>query len=119
MREALTAALSRSTRLQAGIGYWTIHPALLGPDLVRALQYEHGFACADLHPPTEVEALASLTRQGGRVHVYYEDIPTYTDQGRKEPPCLLHAKMLLFWANDGTASCGWAATTGPRAPFWA
>ena len=37
------------------------------------------------------------------MHVYYEDIPTYTDQGRKEPPCLLHAKMLLFWANDGTA----------------
>lgn len=102
-REALTAALSRSARLQAGIGYWTIAPALLGPHLVRALQHERGFACVDLHPPTEVEALASLARQGGRVHVYYEDIPTYTDQGRKEPPCLLHAKMLLFWANDGTA----------------
>ena len=103
VREALTAALSRSARLQAGIGYWTIDPALLGPDLVRALQHESGFACVDMHPPTEVEALASLARQGGRVHVYYEDIPTYTDQGRKEPPCLLHAKMLLFWANDGTA----------------
>lgn len=103
VREALTAALSKCTRLQAGIGYWTIAPALLGPALVRALQHESGFACVDLHPPTEVEALASLTRQGGRVHLYYEDIPTYTDQGRKEPPCLLHAKMLLFWANDGTA----------------
>ena len=103
VREALTAALSRSARLQAGIGYWTIDPALLGTDLVRALQDEHGFACVDLHPPTEVEALATLARQGGRVHVYYEDIPTYTDQGRKDPPCLLHAKMLLFWANDGTA----------------
>lgn len=103
VRDALTAALSRSARLQAGIGYWTIDPALLGPDLVRALQHESGFACVDLHPPTEVEALASLARQGGRVHVYYEDIPTYTDQGRKEPPCLLHAKMLLFWASDGTA----------------
>lgn len=103
VREALTAALSRSTRLQAGIGYWTIDPALLGPGLVQALQHESGFACVDLHPPTEVEALATLARQGGRVQVYYEDIPTYTDQGRKEPPCLLHAKMLLFWANNGTA----------------
>ena len=37
------------------------------------------------------------------MHVYYEDIPTYTDQGRKEPPALLHAKMLLFCGNDGTA----------------
>ena len=48
VRETLTVALSRSTRLQAGIGYWTIDPALLGPDLVRALQDEHGFACVDL-----------------------------------------------------------------------
>ena len=103
VREALTAALSRSARLQAGIGYWTIDPALLGPGLGQALQHQGGFACVDLHPPTEVEALAALARQGGRVYVYYEDIPTYTDQGRKEPPCLLHAKMLLFWANDGTA----------------
>lgn len=103
VREALTAALSRCARLQAGIGYWTIDPALLGPGLVQALQHESGFACVDLHPPTEVDALAALASQGGRVHVYYEDIPTYTDQGRKEPPCLLHAKMLLFWASDGTA----------------
>ncbi len=103
MKAALTAALSRSTRLQAGIGYWTIDSALLGPDLVRAIQHESGFVCVDLHPPTEVDALAAMAKQGGRVHVYYDDIPTYTDQGRKEPPCLLHAKMLLFWSKDGTA----------------
>jgi len=103
VKAALTAALSRATRLQAGIGYWTIDSALLGPDLVRAIQHENGFVCVDLHPPTEVDALAAMATQGARVHVYYEDIPTYTDQGRKEPPCLLHAKMLLFCANDGTA----------------
>lgn len=103
VKAALTAALSRATRLQAGIGYWTIDSALLGPDLVRAIQDDSGFVCVDLHPPTEVEALAAIAQPGGRVHVYYEDIPTYTDQGRKEPPCLLHAKMLLFWSNDGTA----------------
>ncbi len=103
VREALTAALSRATRLQAGIGYWTIDHALLGPDLVRAIQHEHGFVTVDLHPPTEVDALAAMVRLGARVHVYYEDIPTYTDQGRKEPPTLLHAKMLLFWSSDGTA----------------
>jgi len=103
VKTALTAALSHATRLQAGIGYWTIGPALLGLDLVRAAGDEHGFVCVDLHPPTEVDALAELTRQGARVYVYYEDIPTYTEQGRKEPPALLHAKMLLFWEKDGTA----------------
>lgn len=103
VRTALTAALSRATRLQAGIGYWTIDHSLLGPDLVRAIQHEHGFVTVDLHPPTEVDTLAAMARLGARVHVYYEDIPTYTDQGRKEPPTLLHAKMLLFWGSDGTA----------------
>ena len=57
----------------------------------------------DLHPPTDVDALAALAAQGARVHVYYEDIPTYTDRGRKEPPALLHAKMLLFWTTGGAA----------------
>jgi hypothetical protein len=103
VKAALSTALSRATRLQAGIGYWTIDSALLGPDLVRAIQHENGFVCVDLHPPTEVDALAAMATQGARVHVYYEDIPTYTDQGRKEPPALLHAKMLLFWGKDGTA----------------
>lgn len=103
VRSALIAALSRSTLLQAGIGYWTIDSALLGPDLVRALEHASGFACVDLHPPTDVEALAALANQGGRVHIYYEEIPTYTDRGRKEPPCLLHTKMLLFWSKDRTA----------------
>lgn len=103
VKAALSAALSRSTLLQAGIGYWTIDDALIGPELVRAIQAESGFICVDLHPPTDVDALAAVANQGGHVHVYYEDIPTYTDQGRKEPPCLLHAKMLLFWSKDRTA----------------
>ena len=40
VKAALTAALSRATRLQAGIGYWTIDSGLLGPDLVRAIRHE-------------------------------------------------------------------------------
>ena len=101
---AKTAALSRSTRLQAGIGSWTIDSALLGPDLVRAIHDDRGFVCVDLHPPTEVDALATMGNQGGRVHVYYEDIPTFTDQGRKEPPCLLRedAVVLVEGRDRGT-----------------
>ena len=47
--------------------------------------------------------MAAVANHGAHVHIYYEDIPTYTDQGRKEPPCLLHSKMLLFWSKDRTA----------------
>ena len=79
------------------------------PHLARTLQHEHGFVCVDLHPPTDVDALAALAAQGARVHVYYEDIPTYTDRGRKEPPALLHAKMLLFWTTGGAAEL-WAGS---------
>ena len=53
--------------------------------------------------PTDIDALASLVHKGAQIRWYCEDIATYTDSGRKEPPCLLHAKMLLFWSNDGTA----------------
>lgn len=103
VRAELTAALSRSHLLQAAIAYWTVPDGLLGPHLVRALNDNSGFVCVDLHRPTEVEALASFASQGAHVYIYYEDIPTYTDQGRKEPPCLLHSKLLLFWSKDRTA----------------
>src|SRR5438874_2047722 len=103
VKAALIAALSKSTLLQAGIGYWTVNDALLGPHLARALKDNSGFVCVDLHPPTEVDTLAALAKNGAHVYIYYEDIPTYTDQGRKEPPCLLHSKMLLFWSKDRTA----------------
>jgi len=99
----LVAALSRAHHLQAGIGYWTIDDALFGPDLARTLCEDSGFACVDLHAPTDVDALASLALQGAHLRIYYEDIPTYTDAGRKEPACLLHSKMLVLWAKDKTA----------------
>jgi phosphatidylserine/phosphatidylglycerophosphate/cardiolipin synthase-like enzyme len=70
--------------------------------LARTLREETGFACVDLHPPNDVDALAAVARQGAHFRIYY-DIPTYTDAGRKKPPCLLHSKLLLFRSTDGTA----------------
>jgi hypothetical protein len=100
VKSELVATLSRAELLQAGIGYSTIQPDLLGPPMVRALSNDSGFACVDLHLPTDVDALAALRSKGAHVYVYYEDIPTYTDTGRKEPPYLLHSKMMLFWSKD-------------------
>ncbi len=99
----LRAALGRAHLLQASIAYWTISDRLFGPLLTKPLSDPSGFLCVDLHLPTDIEALATLVRQGARVRWYCEDITTYSDLGRKEPPCLLHSKMLLFWSKDGSA----------------
>ncbi len=103
VRLKLKSALSRSQLLQAAVAYWTVNDKMFGSCLPRALSHASGFLCVDLHPPTDIDALASLVRQGSHVRLYCEDISTYTDDGRKEPPYLLHAKMLLFWSNDRTA----------------
>ena len=93
----LTAALARSQLMQAGIAYWTVNPRMFGQPLATALGRDDAFLCVDLHAPTDIDSLAALVTMGARVFVYYEDIPTYSDDGRKEPPYLVHTKMLLFW----------------------
>jgi hypothetical protein len=103
VRWDLMEALARARYLQAGIGYWTISDALLGPDLARSLSDVNGFVCVDLHLPTDVDALAALAAQGAQVRVYHEDIRTSGANGHREPPHLLHTKMLLFGSADRTA----------------
>jgi len=98
----LGAALARADFMQAGVAYWTVNPSIFGQPLAAALRRDDGFLCVDLHPPTDVDALAALVTMGARVFVYYEDIPTYADDGRPEPPCLVHTKMLLFVNTDRT-----------------
>jgi len=98
----LKAALSKAQLLQAGIAYWTVNDTLLGADLARTLAAEGAFLCVDLHPPTEIDALAALVRKGAHVYLYCEEIPTVTDSGRQEPSYLLHTKMLFFWSPDRT-----------------
>jgi hypothetical protein len=103
VKRELQSALGRSQLLQASIAYWTVSDRLFGPLLSQALGDASGFVCVDLHLPTDIDALATVVRRGAHVRWYCEDIATYADSGRKEPPCLLHSKMLLFWSKDGTA----------------
>ena len=103
VKAELRSALGRAQLLQASIAYWTVSDRLFGPLLTKALGDPTGFLCVDLHLPTDIDALATLVRKGAQVRWYCEDIATYTDSGRKEPPCLLHSNMLLFWSKDGTA----------------
>jgi hypothetical protein len=88
--------------MQAGVAYWTVNPSITGQPLAAALRHGDGFLCVDLHPPTDVDALAALVTMSARVFLYYENIPTYADDGRPEPPCLVNTKMLLFQNKDRT-----------------
>jgi hypothetical protein len=98
----LTSTISKSQILQAGIAYWTINDDIFGPQLARALSDPSSFLCVDLHAPTEIDALEALVKKGARIYWFCWDIPTYTDSGRRDPPRLLHTKMLLFWGPDRT-----------------
>ncbi len=93
-------------RRRAGSGRASrVGPAARGqpPGPQRALAHESGFLCVDLHQPTDVDALARLVAKGSNVYLYCEDITTYTDAGQREPPYLVHTKMLLYWSEDRTA----------------
>ena len=103
VKTELQSALKRSQLLQASVAYWTVSDHIFGPLLSRPLSNDSGFVCVDLHLPTDIDALATLAQRGAHVRWYCENITTYADSGRKGPPCLLHAKMLLFWSNNGTA----------------
>src|SRR5438552_4731124 len=103
VRGALKSAFSRCQLLQAGIAYWTVKDSMFGACLPSALGHASGFLCVDIHPPTDIDALAELVKKGSHVHLYCEDVTTYADDGRKDPPYLLHTKMLLFWSPDRTA----------------
>jgi hypothetical protein len=101
VQAVLKSALSRSQFLQAGIAYWTVSDQVFGRVLPNALRDDNGFLCVDLHPPTDIDALAALVRKGAHIHLFCEDMAT-PDAARKERPHLLHTKMLLFWLKDQT-----------------
>ena len=101
VQAVLKSALSRSQFLQAAVAYWTVNDNMCGPSLPTALRDDNGFLCVDLHPPTDIDALAALARKGARIYLFCEEITT-PDMGRKERPHLLHTKMLLFWLKDQT-----------------
>jgi hypothetical protein len=93
----------RAERLQAAVAFWTVAETLFEPSLTHVLRHENSFLAVDVHLPTDIEALASLAKAGANVRIYAEEIPTYSMNGRKDPPALLHTKMLLFSLNDGNA----------------
>ena len=90
--------------LKAVVAFWTIAADLLDPSLISLLKHEDSFVAVDVHLPTDIDVLASLAAAAANLRIYAEEIPTLSGDGRREPPALLHAKMLLFTLKDGTSS---------------
>jgi hypothetical protein len=103
VRPTLSRCIQQSQLLQAAIAYWTVDGSVFGRPLVERISPPNGFLCADLHMPTDIDALAALVRNGAHVRLFCEDITTYRADGKKEPPFLLHTKFLLFLKRDKTA----------------
>lgn len=103
IQNSLRHSLASFEILQAGVAYWTINHKIFGDHLTQILSHRDSFVCIDLHPPTDVDSLAALAATKCHVYLYCEDIATFSDWGQKEPPYLVHAKLLLFWSNDRTA----------------
>jgi hypothetical protein len=81
IRGALNSALSQCQLLQAGIAYWTVKDSMFGACLSSALRHASGFQCVDIHPPTDIDALAELVKKGCHVHLNCEEVPTLADVG--------------------------------------
>lgn len=100
IQSALVSSLSKCALLQGAVAYWTVSDSLLNCKISPALSHDSSFMCVDVHLPTDIDTLADLVKSGAHIGVFSEEIPTYTDSGRREPPFLLHPKMLLFWSSD-------------------
>ena len=103
LQARFAASIGRADLLQASIAYWTIDPAVFGMALTKRILPPNGFLCVDLHRPTDIAALAAPVRNQADVRLYCEDIPTYGADEGKEPPYLLHTKMLSFWSRNSPA----------------
>jgi hypothetical protein len=103
VRTRLATCLKKAKALRSAVAYWTVTPDFVHPLLADRLLEPHGFLCVDIHIPTDIDQLASLVRRGASVRLFCEDIPTTREGGGREPPYLVHTKLLLFWMPDRTA----------------
>ena len=116
----LAAAVQRSKAVRACVAYWTVAPDFVDELLAKRLSGPDGFLCVDYHLPTDIDQLARLVERGAAVHLHCADLPSV----RREPPQLVHAKLLFFWMPDRKAeiwvgSHNWTqrALVGPNVEY--
>lgn len=116
----LADALKRSMAVRACVAYWTVAPDFVDELLAQRLSGPDGFLCVDYHFPTDIDQLGRLVARGAAVRLHCADLPSV----RREPPHLVHAKLLFFWLPDRTAeiwvgSHNWTqrALVGPNVEY--
>jgi hypothetical protein len=114
----LKSSLSRCAWLQGAVAFWTVSDSFFSNRIAHALRDGNSFMCVDLHLPTDIDALAGLVKSGAQFWLLCEDIPTQSEFGKKEPPYLLHPKVLLFYFRDGTAELWVGSHNWTRRALW-
>ena len=103
IKKRLLRSLEKASAMRGAVAYWTVGADFLGPLLAARLANPNGYICVDIHLPTDLDELARLASRGAEVRIYCVEIPTRSENNKKEPPYLMHAKTLLFWMSGGTA----------------
>jgi len=99
VRSRLADAVKKAKAIRASIAYWTVATDFVDDLLAERLSGPDGFLCVDYHLPTDIDQLARLAELGAAVYIHCADLPT----PRREPPQLVHSKILFFWMADRTA----------------
>jgi len=99
VRSRLADAIKKAKAMRASIAYWTVATDFVDDLLAQRLSGPDGFLCRRLSPTTDIDQLARLVERGAAVHIHCADLPT----PRREPPQLVHSKILFFWMADRTA----------------
>ena len=99
VRSRLADAVKKAKAIRASIAYWTVATDFVDDLLAERLSGPDGFLCVDYHLPTDIDQLARLAERGAAVYIHCADLPT----PRREPPQLVHSKILFFWMADRTA----------------
>ena len=99
----IARAMNRAVRIRASIAYWTItDDHTLGDAASRLFRESESFLCVDIHPPTNLDVMASMSKGAANIFLHLvriqpstkPDLRHLTEKGM--PKHLLHQKMLLF-----------------------
>lgn len=104
--EKLKELSERSESIQAAVAYWTLPESILGHSFIKAIAHIDGFLCCDIHSPTSIESLCSLSSIGGNIFLNLYQITGKTEvpDSKGIPDNLMHSKVYIFNHADNNAT---------------
>jgi len=102
--------MDNAIRMRASVAYWTISEnGALGAQASQLLLDSESFLCVDIHQPTNLDVMESMSRTGANIYLHLERIPKQNTPESRHltvtgmPKHLLHQKLLLFDLPNGEA----------------